>query len=62
MMTSRSILPVSVRVTDHERAIVRALASLLEDALARGDVPTAADVARQLVDHVDRLRGGARDP
>jgi hypothetical protein len=43
------------RANNHELAIARALASLLEDAVSRSDLSTAAGVACQLMEQVDRL-------
>jgi hypothetical protein len=44
-----------VRATNHELAIARALASVLEDAVSRSDPATAAAVACQLMEQVDRV-------
>ena len=40
----------------HELAIARTLASVLADAIARSDLQTAAGVAHQLEEQVERLR------
>ena len=55
MMTSTQMTSAAARLDSKELAIARTLASMLEDALSRSDLPTASGVAHQLAEQVDRL-------
>lgn len=55
---SRAIDGGAASTPGHAVAIARTLACLLDDAIARDDARTAADVAAQLAEEIERLGGG----
>lgn len=57
-MTGPSQQPILLATGQHDLAIVRALAAVLEDAISRADFATARDLAEQLADEIQRQ--GAR--